>query len=351
MAFGPLLKQLMSQAARNPQVQKAIKAAAANVINNPQLRQGFTNVRMSARRAVDTVTGRNKPPGTSGPGSKSTSQSSSSSGSAAGGSKAGGTRSPFADMYAFWEKHKTAIASFVAANFMGILLLLQVSNGLWPVLKQALFGHPHEQQKRKKIKEKEAASAAAAAAAPGANTNNDLGQTHHSDEEDGMTYYNMTEAETVNAAANPAHGRNAQRPSKKQKKQEQHANEALDDVAMEASFSAPAAPSALVVEAEAPLSTSAEEIFAHSKANSGAVSTFDNSFHYKVGDVDNYQSSVESISISGRDAREATGARKGGSWLGFFRRNDDPLGRARGVSSDSGEQTLVFDMRSTGTDH
>jgi hypothetical protein len=347
MAFGPLLKQVLAQAAKNPHVQKAMKSAAAQAVNHPQVRQGFQSARASFRKGLDAVTGRNKPPSAAGAKTQGNSRKEESGGFSGGGGGA------FENMRAFWGKHKTGIASFIAANFMGIILLLQVGSGIWPVLKAALMGHghSHEYQRKKQLKDKQAQEVS-----EGGQAASDLGQTHFSDKEDGMTFYNVTDAETVNTTANPVQSRREVKNKRRQREQlnlqeEQRSvsSDSFDGQNATSVYDSPDVSRPSVASPDdAPLSSaSAEEIFAFSKANSGAVSSFDNSFHYKLGDEDGYQSSVESEGVAGRDAREsAKNKRNKSMWLSMFRRSEDPLVRSRSLQSNSGEETLVFDMRS-----
>ena len=346
-----MARQLMSAAAKNPHIQKAVKTAAMNTINNPQFRQRYTSARSAFQRTTATILGRNVPPG----GAKT---SSSNSGSGSGGSSS--SASAFANAHAFWSKHKTAISSFIAANFMGIILLLQVGSGVWPLLKAMIFGH--EQPKKKKIKDSTPADGAAASLQ--AQSDNDLGSTQLSDKEDGMTFYNVTNPQTLNTSSNPLNRQENKRPRRKptqEAQQEPAVEPAVGEEVQYAHFAGadgndaqhalppPAHQSDQRGNAdfgEAVVSATAEEIFAYSKSHSGSVATFDNSFHFKLGDNDGYQSSMYSEGVAGRDARESSDRGRRRSWFGgLFGKSDDPLNRARSTSTVTAEETLVFDMR------
>ncbi|KAK7196017.1 hypothetical protein NESM_000535100 [Novymonas esmeraldas] len=119
--WGPLLRQLMAYSARHPQLQRAMRDAGQRVSAHPVVKKATQRI----YAAFETSGAKAAHAGTH--------SATANAGAGAGGRVSGDTI--FSrwrhNIGSTWHKHKARVLSFAAANFMAILVFLQMGPMLW----------------------------------------------------------------------------------------------------------------------------------------------------------------------------------------------------------------------------
>jgi len=297
----PILRQLAGAVLQDPRVRQHIAEKAQHVARHPTVARTRETITRLAKQAYAPIAGNGQRGRASSTGS-SQHNSSSSTGSTAGAKTTLDERMRLAFQRgrSFWEANRHKIVPFIAANFMGIMLVLQFGHALYAVMYNAFFhaapsssrhrGDHSKQQQAQTEKRKTLVQAA-------------LSANHIDDDQatsdDDTSVDNDAKISTSTLDANDA-------------------VETSDDVRHRRTDR---------IESDDVASP-------RSDANAPAP-TFDTSFHYRVGDETEY-----------RSARSGTDSGSSRSWMpSLFRSHSaDPLQRPqRPASVDS--TSIVFDLR------
>ncbi|GET87026.1 hypothetical protein, conserved [Leishmania tarentolae] len=122
VAWGPLQRRLIAYIARHPQFQGAVRSVGQRVVAHP----AFEKAKESAYSALKKA------------GAKAARYSRVSGEKASGNAEESTLNTWRRRINSGWHKHKAGVMSFIAANFMAILIFVQVSPMLWHSMKRGI---------------------------------------------------------------------------------------------------------------------------------------------------------------------------------------------------------------------